>query len=155
MSKKEARFEGTNWDEPEVRVIRHGVRHSSLERKVVTKGVKKIECTRALNDAIRLLRMGYEVRLANAKGEAIRLYPCLMKDLKTMFVGAMTMGEFRSMLSDKKARLVNRGEEVDGESLAEEQKKRYEEAQSVRITPDTMVTCPKCGTQFRVGKKLA
>ena len=152
----ESRFAGTNWD-AEVKCTSDGPGRSVLRRKVLTKGTKTIKCPKVINDAIRLLRMGFEVRLGNEQGDAIRLYPCMGKDFDTMFAAAMTTGDFRNCLNDKKAKVIRRfGKAVTVDEAVEEGKKKYEASKAHQaVTPDTMVKCPKCGCEFRVGKVLS
>ena len=152
---KNNRYEGTNWD-PVVTVKRHGVQPST-HRKVLTRGIKQLDAAELLAQAITLLRQGYEVRLTDEEGnEGLRMYPCMNSDFSGMFAAAMTLGELRECLHDKKAIAKNRGKVVDGEELAKEQRSRHlaHVERMAEVTPDSVVQCPKCGHKFRVGKSL-
>ena len=78
-------------------------------------------------------------------------------DLATMIVCARTMGAFRkATLADKRARLVRHGEEVSAQDAADYMSARRAETPPCdEVTPDTTVTCPNCGTTFRVGRRIA
>lgn len=135
-----------------------GPHRADMRRKVMTRGVKTIDVLDLFEEAKLLLRQGYEVRLASENdGEAIRLYPCLDANYAQMFVAAMTMGGFRQSVGDIPFCMVHCGETVD---LEEERVAKERKAETIRrqsrqnVSPDTVVTCPKCGTEFRVGKVL-
>lgn len=157
MNTTERRFTGTNWDEPEVKAKKRSAKRADLSLKVLPRGRKTIKCAKLINDLIRNLRMGFDVYLSNDEGDAVRLYACMKSDCSTMFVTAQTMGKFRNSLSDKKAKVTYRGKEVDGETLATEAKERHEEykASRLEVTPDTIVICPECGAEIRVGKSMS
>ena len=89
------RIECTDWDEEvPVATWTKGCGRKPA-RKVLTKGVAKVELTKAQTERIaKMLGSGMEVRLAIGGEDAIRLYPCAATDFKTMFVAAETMGEF-------------------------------------------------------------
>lgn len=150
----------TNWDEDTPVHINAG--HGKGNRKVITRGVitsrdlgsvHRGYAESLLFDITELLRRGHEYRFVDEDGnEALRLFPCVNTDLKTVFVAAQTMGEFRNSLSDKKIRPFVAGEEVCIKTARKVVKKALKRIPSV--TPDEMVECPECGTRFRVGKKL-
>ena len=159
----EPRYEGTDWD-PVASIRRESKDHATVRRKVKTRGVYNFACEGMMASVFKKLRQGYEVRLLaglNDDTAAIRLYPCLEKDCKTMFVAAQTMGDFRTKtLADKHAEVRIRGEvatETEVERFKDEHKARSAEykASMLCVTPDTTVTCPNCHTTFRVGKQLA
>jgi len=138
----------------------HGENRPEKIRKVKVNEIKRIECE-GLNEIYDELLAGKEVRICNQRfGEAIRLYPCLNSDYSEMFAAAQTIGEFRKSLKDVKFKMVHCGMDVDPkealkdkefrkQAIAEKRQKR------VNVTPDTIVSCPECGTEFRVGKSLA
>ena len=153
----EPRYEGTNWDEPIVRVRRNGSTRQQVKRKVLTRGIKRIHAFALTKEAIvKYLREGYEVRITDANDkDMIRLFPCMSKDMKKLTITAQTMGEFRECISDKKVHIYHGGKELSkhqAEKMVIEQRERVENR--LAVTPDTVVTCPKCGTEFRVGKEL-
>ena len=158
----ESRYVGGNWDEATVRVRRNGGKQT-LKRKVVTKGVKTLNLGAAMKAAKEWLRQGYEVRIADEHGEeAIRIYHLVSTDCRSMYPQAATMGRFRrDALAGKTVRVRHCGVAVTKEhrqELVEEQAKRHEKSAEgglACVTPDTVVQCPNCGTQFRVGKVLA
>ena len=149
----EARFVGTNWDIPEVTLRKQGAGHRTLKRKVITTGIYDV----GLNDdtlaEIKVaLRQGKEVRINGM----IRLFPCMDKELSQMFVAAQTMNPLRNLLADKKAKVTHCKKEVDVEEMLEVANERHERYMAERneVTPDILVTCPKCGHKFRVGRKI-
>lgn len=157
---RETRIECTDWD-GEVPVATWAMGRGRMPaRKVITRGVAKVELTgRQAERIAKMLASGMEVRLAMGGEEAIRLFPCAATDFRTMFVAAETMGGFRheayrgrslAFTSRRGARRVGR-DEVDGRvgrTLAERDGR-------VHVSPDTVVACPRCGFEFRVGKKLS
>ena len=147
------RYAGVNWDKEQPTTInRKGDR---VSRKVLTRKVVRINAARILEAVVDQLRQGNEVRLCDGDNDAIRLYPCLQQDMKTMFVACSSMGEFRNSLNDKKAKLFRLGEERSAKDMVEFQKAVAEEIKSCKhVSPSTIVRCPKCGEEFRVGKQL-
>ena len=155
----DTRVECTNWDEAVPVSTWAKGRTRKPARKVLTKGVAKVKLTSGqMSNITKMLGSGMEVRLDFGGDAAIRLYPCAAPDFKTMFVAADTMGEFRhapyrgrnlAFTSKHGARSVSR-EEV------EERVERVESARVERahVTPETVVACPKCGFEFKVGKSL-
>ena len=148
------RLECVNWDAEQPATLKSKGRNHAVSRKVLTKAKHPISLiSNEIDRATELLRQGYEVRLATTDGvDAIRLYPCVETDMKTMSVAAATMDPFRGTLADKRVRFTHRGHEV---TRNEARRLNETKASEPRVTPDTLVKCPKCGTRFRVGKKLA
>ncbi|MBP5510488.1 MAG: hypothetical protein J6Z49_06185 [Kiritimatiellae bacterium] len=153
------RFEGCNWDEPVVKVQRNG-RETTLHRKVLTRGVKTLNVGNVMKQAKELLRRGIEVRLSDECGnEAVRFFPLASTDCKRMFVKSQAMGGFSQCLADKKLRIRHCGKEigkVETKRLVDEQSALCSATEPDRpnVTPDTVVTCPNCGTEFRVGRSM-
>ena len=155
------RFAGANWDDDGMTVRLSGG-GEKVRRKVLTNGVTLIPVDRATaNDIIHHLRFGNEVRLIFPEMEdAIRLFPCMDQKRERMSVIAQTMGDFREVLADKKVRLVHKGKEVSRKYLGEMEKHAREmrlgqyarAVERAHVTPDTVVECPKCGFEFRVGR---
>jgi len=109
-----------------------------------------------LGEITRIVRAGYEVRLGTNES-GVRFYPLLDKEFKRMSVVAQTIGAFRESVGDLKFDVCRGGEEID-----EREKESFKNAvenefvsRSDCVTPDMMVSCPKCGYEFRVGRKLA
>ena len=160
---EEARFRCTNWDTESkgFRVnVKGGGSRRKPARKVITKGVWPVILGRTIENAIEMLRKGYEVRFVDSEGnDAIRLFPMMGTDLKTMTVGAATMGAFRdATLADKKAVFHRFGGEVARETVERYMAEKAGERAGGRadvesVTPDMMVNCPKCGYSFRVGRR--
>ena len=152
----EPRLEGVNWDEPVVKVNRNG-NMGNVKRKVLTKGVKVLSVGAVLKQAKELLRQGYEVRLADDYGlDAVRLMPIAKPDCKSMYVSAQTIGTFRQCLIGKKLRVRHGNHEIKSAEAAamvkEAAVRKEQHDMRIWITPDTVVKCPKCGTEFRVGR---
>lgn len=159
VNDSEARYAGTNWDEPVVRVKKNGPKYPKLYRKVLTKGEVPVLLTESLSKSIvEKLRQGREVRLEfYGYGPGIRLFPCMDKECEKMNVIAQTIGEFRECLSDKKVKIIHGNRELSEAETAQlirENTAQYESSKRICVSPDTMVTCPECGTEFRVGKQL-
>jgi len=144
----EPRFVGTNW-EPEVRVKKRGAARGDMGRKVITTGTVTLECDQLIGRIVILLRQGKEVRL----GDALRIFPCMLSDLKTMSVSTQAMKGLTSTLADKSARVVAKGNVVSGGEVAKAARQRHREY--VEITPDTTVICNVCGNRIRIGRRLA
>ena len=157
----QARFAGANWDSDNmtVRLRSNGDR---VKRKVLTRGVTCITLNEGtFRDIMHYLRFGNEVRLMfPGMLDAIRLFPCMDQKREKMSVIAQTMGDFREVLADKKVRLVHKGKEVSRKYLGEMEKHAREmrlgqyarAVERAYVTPDTVVECPKCGFEFRVGR---
>ena len=149
---KQKRLECVNWDRENLVALNRKGKNHTISRKVLTKDVEDLEAGELIAEAIRLLKCGYEVRILDDDGNpAIRLYPCVERDMKSMFVASQTMEDFRHSLRGKKIAFTHNGDDLseeDAVDLAEKSKQRGDE-----VTPDKMVTCPKCGKHFRVGKK--
>lgn len=149
MKQSDPKLTCINWDTEQPTALNCKGNGRTVARKVKTKGIKVLEFT-VLDEAEALLRQGWEVRLAAAgKDAALRLFPCVKTDMKTMFVGAQTMHPFRSCLSDKTVRLSHRGHAVSRKYA-----KQLNNEKRQSVTPDIMVTCPGCDLEFRVGQKL-
>jgi len=153
------RLEPIAYWEAEVKVEKQGKKNAALRRKVQTRGVIKFKASSVLNSMMDALLAGYEVRLVDDYGDdAIRLFPCLDANYEKMFVAAQTMGIFRRIIEQIPFRMEHCGEEVNPQEYLEDKIARQWEIEKKReklaVTPDTMVSCPKCGTTFRVGRKL-
>lgn len=149
------RFAGANWDKPEVEIKRTGGK--SLERKVLTTGTRKIDATRLLDDIRQLMRQGFEVRLTCNGQDALRFVPLSDRECSKIEPHAFFMGKMAKMLGDKKLKITRNGEEVpqsDVQELVDHMREmaRVKDDKRHYVTPDTVVTCPNCGTEFRVGR---
>ena len=146
----------------DVKVETGGITHIPT-RKVLTKSTKQIQLSKsqAVNIADSLQK-GCEVRLTAFGKEAIRLYPCLDKDYKAMFVAAQSMGDFRSgTYNGIKFKIAKRHRKSERDWTPEDFRELSKKTNKERnrriyhsVTPDTMVTCPECGFEFRVGKPM-
>lgn len=108
---------------------------------------------------IDLLRGGFEVRLFNG---SLRIYHLVNNDGK-LTLGAQVLKDSKLAKAMKGVKIeCFRGDEsVDisflrkfADDCREEARKEAKEAAKSWASPDTMVTCPKCGNTFRVGQKL-
>ena len=156
-SKKETRqLEPVGKWEATVSLSSKGSNRADMRRKVRTNGIRRIDASDIIADAMNQLRSGFEVRLLDAeRKEAIRLYPCLDADYTEMFAAAQTMGDFRHGLKDigftmkRSGNYANREEATAARARTKALKVRRQ-----NVTPDTIIVCPKCGTEIRVGKTL-
>lgn len=144
----------SNWDTPEVNCKSNG-RGRTSAGKVITLGIDYILAPELIQAATESLRCGYEVRICGetSKEEAIRLFPCATPDKTAMFVKAATLYDFRDKtLADKKMRLMRNGKETTPEEeIARKDESGGDEVEEV--TPDPIITCPKCGCRYRAHKK--
>jgi len=155
----DTRIECTNWDDEVAVATWAKGRTRKPARKVLTKGVAKVELTKGQMSRItKMLGSGMEVRMGFGGEDAIRLYPCAATDFKTMFVAADTMGEFRHAVyrGRKLSFTTRRGRRAISREEVEERVGRAETAmrERARVTPETVVACPRCGFEFKVGKSL-
>ena len=159
-AKQGDKFRVTAEWEPEVALRFDGKTNGLLDRKVVTKGIRQIDGTGVIRDAIHELRRGYEVRLVvDGMGECLRLFPISSPDAKEMYVASNAMKPLTRSISDLKVHATHDGAELDKEdieNLVDKARQRYKEYRRNRtcVTPDTIVTCPKCNYEIRVGKIL-
>ena len=155
----DTRIECTNWDEAVSVATWAKGRARKPARKVLTRGVAKVKLTKGQVGSIaKMLGSGMEVRLDFGGEDAIRLYPCAAADFRTMFVAADTMGEFRHAVYRGRclAFTSRRGRRALSREEVEERVERVETARQerVHVTPESVVACPRCGFEFKVGKSL-
>lgn len=153
----EQRYVCENWDRGAEVLVKTRGRGRLPSRKVKTTGIERIKLTAGqIMEVVRLLREGRDVRFAYEGEDAWRIFPCLNADGKMVAV-AQSMGSFRlNTYVGKKVRLMSangRRELEPGEY--ERRVRKAREERLACVTPDTTVSCPKCGYSFRVGKKLA
>lgn len=144
----------SGYEEITVRIKRKGKGHV-LSRKVVNEIETRTVIIPELDEVLAALNEApCEIRLATSDGrEAIRLYRCLTPKLDEQFIAAQTMGDFRHGISDdRKVRFTHRNKTVTKKEV--ERMSDRVKAERVHVTPDTLVECPKCGYEFRVGKSL-
>ena len=149
------RFAGANWDKPEVKVTRSGGK--GIERKVLTVNTVTIDATALLDKIEKLMRQGNEVRLTRRSQEALRFIPLSDRECRKIEPRAFFMGDMAKMLADKKLKITRLGAEIPQsavQKLVDRARELGREAEERRrhVTPDTVVTCPNCGTEFRVGR---
>ena len=123
-------------------------------RFVRNRGVREIEDRRLEWKITDLLRSGYEVRLF---GGSVRLYHCVDREYRTMYVAARTMADsrLRSCVHDIGFDFVREGRMKSAADVMDMELDRRNAADEMpHITPDTIVECPECGAKFRVGKNL-
>ena len=156
----QTRYACDSWDADDitVRVKKNG---HILRRKVLTKDIVCVNSALLMQDIADALRKGNEVRIGSPEnGAAIRLFPCMTADCRKMEVIAQTMGAFRDLLSDKKVHVVHNGEEIGEKTIAKFRREMRENGlqykanavERAHVTPDTVVACPRCGFEFRVGR---
>jgi len=142
-------------NEPKALIVNcknQGPRRNTLRRYVHNRGIRRFEDARLEAKIIHQLRNGYEVRLF---GDSIRLYHCLDRNLESMIIAASMLkeGRVRESVRDLSFRFQHNRKIVGRKEIALLEAKQREERR-LAVTPDTMVTCPNCGTEFRVGRKL-
>ena len=164
MAKKQIESEPVEvrWNEEplDVSLERHGSKRP--DRKVKVRGILRDEwleqeadlepgAVHRLVEAIKkALRHGYEPRM----DESVRFVHMVDANFANMRVSVQPMGSFRGCLEGVSFRLKYDGREVspeEADGLREPEDGEGEEESEV--SPDQMITCPKCHKRFRVGKK--
>ncbi len=153
------RLECSDWDDgATIAVTPHGA-GQRIAKKVLTTGIVSINLTRTQwQEIIGNLSQGKEVRLAHDGVDMIRLFPCAEGDLAGMFVCAQTMGDFRHepyvgkslKYTTRKCTMALSKTKV--EKLV--RRARQKDPEREHVSPETVVKCPNCGTEFKVGKSL-
>ena len=131
-----------------------GRKNATPRRFVHNRGVVRIEDAALERKIIDYLKSGYEVRLFNG---SVRLYHCVDKEFRTMYIAAATLADsrVRGCVNDVEFDFVRRDGRHDVQDVIDlELDHRQERDETVHVSPDTVVECPKCGFQFRVGKTL-
>ena len=156
----------TNWDEGATVAIRSHGRGWRTERKVVSTGTGELRLPKKYGDSLRrMLRTGLDVHLAFGDEACVRFFACATEDGKRMFVAAQTMGTFRtatydglvvSYTSEKGARKIPKAEAMKRFALSKMPRAQRAEGCPERdhVTPETVVACPRCGYEFKVGRSL-
>ena len=143
-----------DWDnECQIKVKRSG-NCGTLKRMIPTRGTVVIDATKLLLKVKESMRQGYRVDLACEGEENVRFFPFASADCRSVLVRLQPLGSAADWLQDKKITVKHLGEmksrgEVD--ELYREARAKDRKAPDY-VTPDTMVNCPKCGFQFRVGR---
>ena len=140
-----------------------------LNRKIITKKTSQIAIPAAIYEKLcSELKAGNEVRFAANGEEFVRFYPVMLSDLSKMEAIAMTLNSLRNSTyaGMKDFHLVTRSGKTKREraTVNEMIKRKEDEIATFKanlkqlkhgVTPDVMLTCPNCGYEIRVGKKLA
>ena len=150
------------WDnEPlDVTLEKHGSKKP--DRKVKVRGILREDwleeeagldegaLSRVVDAIKKALRHGYEPRIC----EAIRFVHMVDADFTSMRVSVQPMGSFRHVLDGVEFTMRYDGQEMSAED-AEGLRDGTEESETEEdeVTPDSLVTCPKCHKRFRVGHK--
>ena len=148
------------WDKAplDVSLERHG--NKKPDRKVRVRGILRDEWLEREADAEpgtvhriveaikKALQHGYEPRM----DESIRFVHMVDADFSSMRVSVQPMGPFRNCLEGMAFRLQYDGREISPEEAGGLREPEAEE-NGEEVSPDQMITCPKCHKRFRVGKK--
>ena len=110
--------------------------------------VKKWVNSRLVEAITKALRHGYEPRMA----ESVRFVHMVDANFTNMRVSVQPMGCFRNCLEGVSFRLRYGEREVSAQD-AERLRDEVEVEEDLEVSPDQMITCPKCHKRFRVGKK--
>jgi len=136
-------------------IKKHGTR--GVNRRFVPRDIVNIPWGYPIRESeiIAYLKSGYEVRIGSMKS-GIRLFPYLNTDFETQRIVAQTHGDFREAIKDAPWTEGGRVEhDMDEMRKCVERRNTFDrESYQSHVSPDTMVECPKCGFNFRVGKKL-
>ena len=122
----------------------------------------------------KLMLEGYDVRIT----DRCRFYACVNKSRSQLEVAVQAMGRFRQAMAETPFAFVSKGENLCeavlrrrsvAQARMREEKKAKAKAKSKgvkrqecrseapkrdHVTPETVVTCPRCGYEFKVGKSL-
>ena len=151
-----------DWGSPIIRATHHAGKVP--ERKVVTNGRMEL----LLNDSqvrylTKYLRQGCEVTLTTRDARPVcRFFPLSSVDMSRIYVAALCLQPFSvDTLADKRPVACRFGSggrhELQSTLATQEARDRFvAESRSAKleeVTPDMVVECPRCGFEFRVGKK--
>ena len=127
--------------------VRGILRDAWLEKEA---GLEAGSVKRLMEAITKALRHGYEPRMA----ESVRCVHMVDANFTNMRVSVQPMGSFRNCLEGVSFRLRYGEREMSAEEAdgLREPDSGEEEAES-EVSPDQMITCPKCHKRFRVGKK--
>ena len=125
--------------------VRGILRDAWLEKEA---GLEPGSIDRLLEAITKALRHGYEPRMA----ESVRFVHMVDADFSNMRVSVQPMGSFRNCLEGVSFRLRYGEREVSAQD-AERLRDAAETEEALEISPDPMITCPKCHKRFRIGKK--
>ena len=144
----------------DVKLKRHGMK--APDRKVEVRGIKRDDwlekaarippgsIRRLMKAVAKAMKHGYEPRL----DESVRFVHLIDPGFRRMRISVQAMGDFRNCLEDVEFSLHHGGKEVsatEAEALREIPDPKVRE----EVTPDVVAHCPKCGTEMRIGRKLA
>ena len=124
---------------------------------------------------VSLMLEGYDVRIT----DRCRFYACVNKSRSQLEVAVQAMGRFRQAMAETPFAFVSRGENLCEAALRRrsvaqarmrQEKKSQAKARPTgvkrqecrfpeepgrdHVTPETVVACPRCGHEFKVGKSL-
>lgn len=137
-----------------IRAGKRGVKRRFVPRDIVTIPWGKPVCEREI---LGWIKSGYEVRIGSVKS-GIRIFPYLNTDFKTQRIVAQTHGDFREAIKDvswnESGKVTHDPDEMRDKVEGRNKYERDGHELANNVTPDKMVECPKCGFNFRVGKKL-
>ena len=127
--------------------VRGILRDAWLEKEA---GLDAGSIKRLMEAITKALRHGYEPRMA----ESVRFVHMVDANFTNMRVSVQPMGSFRNCLEGVSFRLRYGEREMSAEEAdgLREPDTGEEEAET-EVSPDQMITCPKCHKRFRVGKK--
>ena len=127
--------------------VRGILRDAWLEKEA---GLEAGSVQRLVEAITKALRHGYEPRMA----ESVRFVHLVDADFTNMRVSVQPMGSFRDCLEGVSFRLRYGGREVSAEEAdgLRDQESGIGDPET-EVSPDSMITCPKCHKRFRVGKK--
>lgn len=127
--------------------VRGILRDAWLEKEA---GLEAGSVKRLMEAITKALRHGYEPRMA----ESVRFVHMVDANFTNMRVSVQPMGSFRNCLEGVSFRLRYGEREMSAEEAdgLRDPDSGEEEAES-EVSPDQMITCPKCHKRFRVGKK--
>lgn len=144
-----------NWETSAPVSVKLNGGRQGTSQKVKTKKVETISLPFTVENARQYLRHGAEVRFVDTNNkEWLRLFPMVDTKSDRLYPVAQTMGDFRRNAYDGITPFYSwRKGAVGVEAIRDANKAARElREEIVSVTPDKIITCPNCGTRFRVGK---
>lgn len=145
-----------NWETSAPVSVKLNGERKATSQKVKTRGIAWFTTRANFDEILKLLRHGSEIRYTDGDGkEWLRLFPMVDTKSDRLYPVAQTMGDFRRSAYDGITPFYSwRKGAVGVEAIRDANRAARElrEEPIVSVSPDKIITCPNCGTRFRVGK---
>jgi len=135
----------------------HGENHV-VDTKLVALGREYAsDSKRVIKELIAAMEAEEDFIIGDEDG-GIRVYMIVGSDTEKIKVCAQTFGWLRTIMGDATWTIADESKltwEDAKRCVVADKRRKAKERGMICVTPDSIVTCPKCKTQFRVGKALA